>query len=72
MAGAKVADRANSARPTGCFAFGRKVMMMVNARGMRTPPLKPWIARSTIIWSRFCAKAQAPENTRNRMALVSK
>ena len=72
IAGAKVADRANNASPIGCFALGRKVMMMVNAIGISTPPVKPWMARSTIIWPRFCAKAQAMENTRNRIALASR
>ena len=56
IAGAKVAESANSASPTGCFGFGSKVMMMVNAIGISTPPVKPWIARSTIIWPRFCGE----------------
>ncbi len=72
IAGAKVADRANSARPIGCLALGNNVMIRVNAIGISTPPVKPWIARSTIICSRFCAIAQAAENTRNRMALLSR
>ncbi len=72
IAGAKVADTANSASPTACLAFGSSVMISVNAIGISTPPVKPWIARSTIICGRSCANAQAPENTRNRIALVSR
>jgi hypothetical protein len=45
-------------------------MMMVNAIGIRTPPENPWTARSAIICSRFCAKAQAAEKVRNNIALV--
>ena len=48
------------------------VMMMVKAAGISTPPVKPWKARSTIICSRFCAKAQATEKARNRAALTSR
>ena len=70
IAGAKVADSANSASPTGCFAFGSSVMISVNAIGISTPPVKPCTARSTIICGRSCAKAQAAESTRNRTALV--
>ena len=72
IAGAKVADSANSARPIGCLALGSSVMISVNASGISTPPVKPWIARSTIICGRFCAKAQATESVRNRTALVSR
>ncbi len=70
MAGAKVADTANSASPIDCLFFGSSVMMSVNAIGISTPPLNPWIARNTIICDRFCASAQAAEKIRNRMALV--
>ena len=72
IAGAKVAESAKSARPAGCFAFGNDVMMMVKAIGISTPPLKPWMARSTIICPRFCAAAQAAEKARNRTALLSR
>ena len=72
IAGAKVAETANIASPIGCFAFGSSVMMSVKAIGISTPPLKPWMARSTIICGRSCASAQAAENTRNRTALVSR
>ena len=72
IAGAKVADSANSASPIGCFAFGSSVMISVKAIGISTPPVKPCMARSTIICGRSCAKAQATENTRNRTALVSR
>ncbi len=72
IAGANVADTANSASPIGCLAFGSSVMISVKAIGISTPPVKPWIARSTIICGRSCASAQAAENTRNRMALVSR
>ena len=41
IAGAKVAVRANSASPTGCFAGGSMVRMMVKAIGISTPPEKP-------------------------------
>ena len=70
IAGANVAEIANSASPIGCFAFGSSVMMIVNAIGISTPPVKPWTARSTIICARSCASAQAAENTRNSTALV--
>ncbi len=72
IAGANVADSANSASPTGCLAFGNSVMISVNAIGISTPPVKPCTARSAIICGRSCASAQAPENTRNRKALVSR
>ena len=70
MAGANVAEMANSAWPIGCFAFGNNVMISVNARGISTPPVNPCTARSAIICGRFCASAQAAENTRKRTALV--
>ena len=70
IAGAKVAEIANSARPIGCFAFGSNVMISVNAIGISTPPVKPCTARSTIICGRSCASAQAAEKARNRTALV--
>ena len=72
IAGAKVAESANRARPIGCLALGRRVMMMVKAIGISTPPEKPWMARSTIICCRSWAKAQAAEKARNRTALVSR
>ncbi len=72
IAGAKVAERANSASPIGCFGFGSSVMISVNAIGISTPPVNPCIARNTIICGRFCAKAQATESSRNRTALVSR
>ncbi len=72
IAGAKVADRANIARPTGCLLRGSMVMMMVKAAGISTPPVKPWNARSTIISPRFCANAQATENARNKAVLTSR
>ena len=72
IAGANVADSANSARPTGCFARGSSVMMSVKAIGISTPPVKPCTARSTIICGRSCASAQAADRTRNRTALVSR
>ncbi|MGY4348287.1 hypothetical protein ACVWXM_004754 [Bradyrhizobium sp. GM7.3] len=70
IAGANVADSANSARPTGCLARGSNVMMSVNAIGISTPPVNPCTARSTIICGRSCANAQAADRTRNRTALV--
>ncbi len=70
IAGANVADNANSARPTGCFAFGSSVMISVNAIGISTPPVKPCTARSTIICGRSCANAQAIDRARNSTALV--
>ena len=70
IAGAKVAEIANIARPIGCFAFGSSVMISVKAIGISTPPEKPCTARSTIICGRFCASAQAAENTMKREALV--
>ena len=72
IAGAKVADSANSARPIGCFAFGSKVMISVKAIGISTPPVKPCSARSTIICERSWAKAQATDSAKNRIALVSR
>jgi len=70
IAGANVADTANSARPIGCLALGSSVMMSVNAIGISVPPVKPWTARSTIICDRSCAKAQATDSSRNSTALV--
>ncbi len=70
IAGAKVAEKANIARPIGCLARGSRVMMRVKASGISTPPEKPWKARSTIICPRLCAKAQATEKARNRAALT--
>jgi hypothetical protein len=70
IAGAKVADSANSASPIGCLAFGSSVMISVNAIGISTPPVKPCTARSAIICGRFCAKAHATESVKNRIALV--
>ncbi len=70
IAGAKVAEIANSARPTGCLAFGSRVMIRVKAIGISTPPVKPCTARSTIICGRFCASAQAADRIRNSTALV--
>jgi hypothetical protein len=72
MAGAKVAETAKSARPIGCFALGSSVIMTVKAIGMRTPPAKPWKARSTIICPRLWAKAQPTEKARKRAALASR
>ena len=72
IAGAKVADKANMARPIGCLARGSMVMMMVKASGISTPPVKPWNARSTIISPRLCAKAQATEKSRNKAVLTSR
>src|SRR6476659_5681392 len=72
IAGAKVAERANSASPIGCFAFGSNVMISVNAMGISTPPENPCTARNTIICGRFCANAQATESNRNSTALVSR
>jgi hypothetical protein len=48
------------------------VMMMVNAIGIRTPPAKPWMARSTIISPRLLANAQATEKIRNSSVLASR
>ena len=70
IAGANVADNANSARPTGCFAFGSSVMISVKAIGISTPPVKPCTARSTIICGKSWAKAQAIDSSRNSTALV--
>ena len=72
IAGAKVADSANSARPTGCFAFGSSVMISVNAIGISTPPVKPWMARSTIICGRSARRRRRPKAARNSTALVSR
>ncbi len=55
IAGAKVAESANSARPIGCFERGSMVTMMVKAAGISTPPVKPWKARRMIISLRFPA-----------------
>jgi hypothetical protein len=72
MAGANVADSANSASPIGCFAFGSSVMISVNAIGISTPPVKPCTARSAIICGRSWASAQAAESTRNSTELVNR
>ena len=72
IAGAKVAERANMAIAMGCFALGSIVMMIVKAIGISTPPKKPWKARSTIIWPRLVAKAQAIEKTRKRTVFTSR
>ncbi len=72
IAGAKVADSANSARPIGCFGFGSSVMISVNAIGINTPPVKPCTARNAIICGRSCAKAQATDSARNRIALLKR
>ncbi|MET4843462.1 hypothetical protein ABIF62_003957 [Bradyrhizobium japonicum] len=72
IAGANVAEIAKSASPIGCFVFGSNVMIRVNAIGISTPPENPCTARSMIICGRSCASAQAAENTRNKVALVSR
>ncbi len=56
----------------GCLALGSRVMTMVKASGISTPPVKPWKARITIICPRSCVKAQPTENSRNRAALASR
>ena len=70
MAGAKVTESAKRARPTGCCAFGSLVSTMVNAIGIRMPPAKPCRPRMTIIEPRSCVKAQAIENSGNRMVFA--
>jgi hypothetical protein len=72
IAAQDVAEIANSARPTDCVSFGSNVMIGVNAIGISTPLVDRCTARSTIICGRSCASAQAAENTRNRIALVSR
>ena len=72
IAGANVADSANSASPIGCLGFGNSVMISVKAIGISTPPVKPWIARSTIICGRSRASAQAADSARNSTALVKR
>ena len=71
IAGAKVTDSANIARPIGCCAFGSLVSTMVKAIGISTPPAKPCRPRMTIIEPRSWAKAQAMEKSGNRKALPS-
>ena len=73
IAGAKVAATARTwPGRSAASACGSMVMMMVKAIGISTPPAKPWRARSTIICSRFRAKAQATEKTRNSTVLASR
>ena len=67
MAGAKVTESANIARPTGCWAFGSFVSTMVKAIGIRTPPANPCRPRMAIIDPRSWVKAQAIENSGNRI-----
>ena len=69
IAGAKVTASANSASPIGCCALGSFVSTSVNAIGISTPPAKPCRPRIAIIEPRSWVKAQAIENSGNRMAL---
>ena len=71
IAGAKVTESANSARPIGCCGFGSLVSTMVKAIGIRMPPAKPCRPRMTIIEPRSWVKAQAIENSGNRTAFAS-
>ena len=71
IAGAKVTAMANSASPIGCCGFGSRVSTMVKATGIRMPPVKPCRPRMAIIEPRSWVKAQAIENSGNRMALAS-
>ncbi len=72
MAGAKVAVSPNSAMPTGCWLFGRRVRTMTIAVGISTPPVKPWPARKRIIWLNDVESAQASEKPVNRMVLTAR
>ena len=71
IAGAKVTDSANTARPIGCCGFGSLVSTSVNAIGISTPPAKPCRPRIAIIDGRSWVKAHATENTANNAALAS-
>ena len=60
------------AMPIGCFAGGKVVRRIVNAIGIKTPPVNPWQARKTIIEGRFQAKAQQTEKNINAVVLAIK
>ncbi len=47
-------------------------MISVKAIGISTPPLKPWKARSTIIWLRSWASAHDAEKARKSAAFTSR
>src|SRR3990167_3237029 len=51
--GAKVAVRANSAMPLARWCSGSLISVRVNARGISAPPVKPCMARNTIMLSRL-------------------
>jgi hypothetical protein len=69
MAGAKVAVRANIAKPVGRARGGRNRMTQVSAKGISTPPVKPCSARKTTISGKFEARPQAAEKNKKRMVL---
>ena len=62
--GAKVAVMANSAMPLARWWSGNLISVRVKASGMSAPPVKPCIARNTIMLSRFQAKEQSREEIR--------
>ena len=72
MAGAKVAVTPNSARPIGCFDFGRQCNTIVIAVGMNTPPVKPCPARKMIISGRLVDNPHSIENSKNNAQLTSR
>ena len=72
MAGAKVAVMANSAMPIGRCGDGSRVRISVNAIGISTPPVKPWMAAQHDHLPQIAANAQAIENSRNSTALASR
>ena len=61
MAGAKVAQRPNSAMPVARFCNGNRVTMREKAIGISAPPVKPCSARKTIMLVRFQLNEQSTE-----------
>jgi hypothetical protein len=72
MAGPRVAVTPNRARPCGCLLFGRVERTVVSAIGIMTPPVKPWLARKTIMAPRLRANPQRQEKMRNKATLTNR
>ncbi|CRO67577.1 hypothetical protein PAERUG_P15_London_17_VIM_2_02_10_01631 [Pseudomonas aeruginosa] len=71
MEGAKVAVMANSAMPFGRWCSGNLTRARVNASGISAPPVKPCMARNTIMLSRFQANEQSSEDTRKPTEIIT-
>ena len=72
IAGAKVAESANNARPIGCLACGSSVMMMREGDRDQHAAGETLHGAQHDHLRRFCAKAQATEKSRNSAALTSR